>query len=80
LAQTPVAAVARGIARLRADLGWGRWHREMTGDVYQKPFPTLTKYVDRLLELGVPGDQIILAALRLHNSRAHQEGTLGAEV
>jgi alkanesulfonate monooxygenase SsuD/methylene tetrahydromethanopterin reductase-like flavin-dependent oxidoreductase (luciferase family) len=27
-------------------LGAGIGHREMTGDVYQKPFPTLTKYVD----------------------------------
>jgi probable F420-dependent oxidoreductase len=60
-------------------LGVGIGHREMSGDVYQKPFPTLTKYVDRLLELGVPGDQIILAALRskvLELSRSKTAGAL----
>jgi probable F420-dependent oxidoreductase len=39
----------------------------------------LTKYVDRLLELGVPGDQIILAALRskvLELSRTKTAGAL----
>jgi probable F420-dependent oxidoreductase len=59
-------------------LGVGIGHREMSGDVYQKPFPTLTKYVDRLLELGVPGDQIILAALRSKVLELAKNKTAGA--
>lgn len=59
-------------------LGVGIGHREMSGDVYQKPFPTLTKYVDRLLELGVPGDQIILAALRSKVLELSKTKTAGA--
>jgi probable F420-dependent oxidoreductase len=59
-------------------LGVGIGHREMSGDVYQKPFPTLTKYVDRLLELGVPGDQIILAALRSKVLELSKNKTAGA--
>ena len=59
-------------------LGVGIGHREMTGDVYQKPFPTLTKYVDRLLELGVPGNQIILAALRSKVLELSRNKTAGA--
>lgn len=63
----------------RLILGVGIGHREHTGDTYQKPFPTLTKYVDRLIELGVPSDQIILAALRskvLELSRSKTAGAL----
>jgi probable F420-dependent oxidoreductase len=59
-------------------LGVGIGHREMSGDVYEKPFPTLTKYVDRLLELGVPGDQIILAALRSKVLELAKSKTAGA--
>jgi probable F420-dependent oxidoreductase len=59
-------------------LGVGIGHREMTGDAYQKPFPTLVKYVDRLLELGVPGDRIILAALRSKALQLAKEKTAGA--
>lgn len=74
-------------------LGVGIGHREMSGDVYQKPFPALTKYVERLLELGVPCAQIILAALRsmvmelsrdkrrtalFHDGRPHLEGASDA--
>lgn len=59
-------------------LGVGIGHREMSGDVYQKPFPTLAKYVDRLLELGVPGDQIILAALRSKVLELSKNKTAGA--
>jgi probable F420-dependent oxidoreductase len=59
-------------------LGVGIGHREMSGDVYQKPFPTLTKYVDRLLELGVPGDRIILAALRSKVLQLSKDKTAGA--
>ena len=59
-------------------LGVGIGHREMTGDVYQKPFPTLAKYVDRLLELGVPGDQIVLAALRSKVLELSKTKTAGA--
>lgn len=59
-------------------LGVGIGHREMTGDVYQKPFPTLVKYVDRLLELGVPGDQIVLAALRSKVLELSKTKTAGA--
>lgn len=59
-------------------LGVGIGHREMTGDAYQKPFPTLVKYVDRLLELGVPGDRIILAALRSKALQLAKDKTAGA--
>ena len=59
-------------------LGVGIGHREMTGDRYQKPFPTLVKYVDRLLELGVPGDRIVLAALRAKALELAREKTAGA--
>jgi probable F420-dependent oxidoreductase len=56
----------------------GIGHREMNGDVYQKPFPTLVAYVDRLLELGVPGDSIILAALRSKVLQLSRDKTAGA--
>jgi probable F420-dependent oxidoreductase len=58
-------------------LGVGIGHREMT-DGYQKPFPTLVRYVDRLRELGVPGDQIILAALRSKVLELAKTKTAGA--
>ena len=50
----------------------------MNGDVYQKPFPTLMPYVDRLLELGVPGDSIVLAALRSKALQLSRDKTAGA--
>jgi probable F420-dependent oxidoreductase len=59
-------------------LGVGIGHREMTGDTYQKPFPTLVEYVERLLEMGVPGDRIILAALRSKVLQLAREKTAGA--
>lgn len=58
-------------------LGVGIGHREMA-DVYQKPYPTLVKYIDRLLELGVPSDQIILAALRSKVLELARNRTAGA--
>lgn len=62
----------------RLILGVGIGHREMTGEAYQKPFPTLTAYVDRLLELGVPGERIILAALRSRVLELSRDKTAGA--
>jgi probable F420-dependent oxidoreductase len=80
----PVDRVAASFHRVeerypgRFVLGVGIGHREMTGDGYQKPFPTLSKYVDRLLELGVPADRIILAALRTKVLQLARDKTAGA--
>lgn len=43
-------------------LGVGIGHPEATKE-YASPYATLVAYVDRLRELGVPGDRIVLAAL-----------------
>ena len=59
-------------------LGVGIGHREAIGDAYQKPYQVLSEYVDRLLQLGVPRDQIILAALRKKVLRLSADRTAGA--
>lgn len=59
-------------------LGVGIGHREFVRDAYQKPYQVLSEYVDRLLQLGVPRDQIILAALRKKVLRLSADRTAGA--
>ncbi|MBB5168479.1 TIGR03620 family F420-dependent LLM class oxidoreductase [Mycobacterium sp. AZCC_0083] len=59
-------------------LGVGLGHREVNGEVYQKPLAALSSYVDRLLELGVPRDRIILAALRNRVLQLSRDKTAGA--
>jgi probable F420-dependent oxidoreductase len=62
------ATVARSFERLsqrhdgRFVLGIGAGHREATQE-YVKPYEALAAYVDRLLELQVPADRLMLAAL-----------------
>jgi probable F420-dependent oxidoreductase len=66
----PANEVAASFHRLenrypgRLLLGVGIGHRETNGDAYPKPIQTLSAYVDKLVELGVPGNRVILAALR----------------
>jgi probable F420-dependent oxidoreductase len=62
------ALVAQSFARVqdrhpgRFVLGVGAGHREAT-EQYASPYRTLATYVDRLLELHVPAERIVLAAL-----------------
>lgn len=65
---TPDAAVAlyREIEAAhpgRFLLGIGPAHRESVGAVAVKPYTALTEYLDRLDELGMPRERVILAAL-----------------
>jgi probable F420-dependent oxidoreductase len=59
-------------------LGVGIGHREAIGGSYQKPYEVLSDYVDRLLQLDVPHDRIILAALRTKVMRLSADKTAGA--
>jgi probable F420-dependent oxidoreductase len=59
-------------------LGVGIGHREVIGDTYQRPYEMLSGYVDRLLQLDVPHDRIILAALRTKVLRLSADKTAGA--
>lgn len=59
-------------------LGVGIGHREAIGSAYQRPYQVLSDYVDRLIQLGVPGDRIILAALRRKVLRLSADRTAGA--
>lgn len=61
----------------RLVLGIGIGHREMTGDAYHRPLPTLVAYVDRLVKLGVPGDRIVVAALRSKALQLAKDKTAG---
>lgn len=62
------ALVAQSFGRVQAShpgrfvLGVGAGHPEATQQ-YAQPYETLAGYLDRLLELGVPADRIVLAAL-----------------
>ena len=64
----PADTVAASFARIDAAfpgrflLGVGIGHPEATGE-YRSPYATLAAYVDRLTELDVPADRVVLAAL-----------------
>ena len=75
--------VAGSFARIEAAfpgrfvLGVGIGHPEATGE-YRSPYATLEAYVDRLDELGVPMQQVVLAALGPKVLRLSAERTAGA--
>ena len=58
-------------------LGVGAGHREMTQQ-YAKPYDTLARYVDTLLDDGVPPGRLVLAALGPKVLRLAAERTAGA--
>jgi len=80
----PVAKVAESFHRVeqkypsRLMLGIGIGHRELVGGTYQKPFATLSDYVEQLRLLNVPADRIILAALRTKVLRLAAHRAAGA--
>jgi len=75
--------VAKAFARVqerhpgRFVLGVGAGHREATQQ-YDRPYETLARYVDVLLEGGVPKDRLVLAALGPRVLRLAGERTAGA--
>ena len=77
------ATVAGSFARLEARhpgrflLGVGAGHREATQQ-YAKPYETLAGYVSALLDEGVPGTSLVLAALGPKVLRLAAERTAGA--
>jgi len=79
----PADTVAASFARIEAAhpgrflLGVGIGHPEATSG-YTSPYATLVAYVDRLAELGVPADRVVLAALGDKVLRLSAERTAGA--
>ncbi|MEU7765345.1 TIGR03620 family F420-dependent LLM class oxidoreductase [Nocardia sp. NPDC049190] len=79
----PVDEVAASYHRIeerhpgRFVLGVGIGHPEATKE-YRKPYDALAAYVERLLELGVPQDRLILAALRKRMLRLSHDRAAGA--
>jgi probable F420-dependent oxidoreductase len=77
------ATVAQSFGRIeqrqpgRFVLGVGAGHREAT-EQYASPYQTLTAYLDRLLELGVPAGSLVLAALGPKVLALAAERTAGA--
>jgi probable F420-dependent oxidoreductase len=77
------ALVAQSFARIQGShpgrfvLGVGAGHREATPQ-YAGPYEALTGYLDRLLELRVPADSIVLAALGRRVLTLAGERTAGA--
>lgn len=59
-------------------LGIGPAHRESVGDRAVKPFTALTEYLDRLDELGMPRDRVVLAALGPRVLELARDRTAGA--
>jgi probable F420-dependent oxidoreductase len=58
-------------------LGVGAGHREATQQ-YAKPYDTMVSYVDTLIDEGVPGESLVLAALGPKMLRLAAERTAGA--
>jgi probable F420-dependent oxidoreductase len=58
-------------------LGVGAGHRE-SSQAYRRPYETLARYVDTLLQDGVPRDDLMLAALGPRVLRLAAEQTAGA--
>ena len=79
----PADVVASAFGRIegaypgRFVLGIGIGHPEATVE-YRSPYATLVEYVDRLAELGVPLDRVVLAALGPRVLRLAGERTGGA--
>lgn len=62
----------------RLVLGIGAGHREAIGVNYRRPYAVLSDYVEQLQDHGVPGDRIILAALRAKALRLSGDRAAGA--
>jgi probable F420-dependent oxidoreductase len=81
--QSDPAQVAASFARIEVQhpgrflLGVGAGHREATQH-YAQPYETLARYVDVLLDGGVPQDSLVLAALGPKMLRLSAERTAGA--
>ena len=79
----PAELVAQSFGRVqrrhpgRFLLGIGAGHREATQH-YDRPYATLTRYVDVLLAGGVPRDRLVLAALGPRVLRLAGDRTAGA--
>jgi len=75
--------VARSFARVqdrypgRFVLGVGAGHREATRQ-YERPYDTLARYVEALLDGGVPREALVLAALGPRVLRLARDTTAGA--
>jgi probable F420-dependent oxidoreductase len=81
---SPAEVVARSYHRLAARypgrflLGVGVGHPESTGARYTHPYTALVDYLDRLDAGGVPGEDVVLAALGPRVMRLAAERTAGA--
>jgi probable F420-dependent oxidoreductase len=81
--QTDATSLARAYRRVagrfgnRFVLGVGTGHREAFQQ-YEKPYGTLSNFVDTLLAGGVPADRLVLAALGPKVLRLAAERTAGA--
>jgi probable F420-dependent oxidoreductase len=81
--QSDAHEVAASFARIEAGhpgrflLGVGAGHREATQE-YASPYDTIVKYVDDLLDGGVPAESLVLAALGPKMLRLAAERTAGA--
>ncbi len=79
----PADVVAAAFTRIESNypgrfvLGVGIGHPEATAE-YRSPYATLVEYVDRLAELGVPLERVVLAALGPRVLRLAAERTGGA--
>lgn len=74
-----VAAAYQRVAARHADrfvLGIGTGHREMWQQ-YEKPYDTISRFVDGLLAAGVPAQRMVLAALGPKVLRLGAERTAG---
>lgn len=80
----PVEKVAESFHRVeqkypgRLVLGIGAAHRETIGADYRKPFGMLSDYLEQLRQHGVPGDRILLAALRTKTLRLSADRAAGS--
>jgi probable F420-dependent oxidoreductase len=76
----PLAQAYERVAAKHGDrflLGVGTGHREAFQQ-YQKPYETLSAFVDTLLDNGVPADRLVLAALGPKVLRLAADRTAGA--
>lgn len=76
-----VAALQHRAERLhpgRLLLGVGAGHAELVGEAHRKPYSAMAEYVTDLDNLGVPGDDVVLAALRDKMLQLSADKTAGA--
>lgn len=80
----PVQEIAQSYHRIedqypaRFILGVGAGRPGIVGEAFQKPYTNTVAYVERLVELGVPGERILLAAIRPRMLRYAAGNTAGS--